>query len=90
METVLSYLERNDVFAHSYAALSPGILDAEGKLKECVKEARQRGVWFDLSHGSANFSFDVAHWIKDLRSIRFQQIFIQPTLLPLFAVWLIP
>lgn len=60
LETVLQYLGKNDVFAHTYSSLLPCILDEEGVVKKCVRAARERGVWFDLAHGSANFSFDVA------------------------------
>lgn len=60
LEKILEYMGPNDVFAHSYSALAPCILDENGKIKQCVREARNRGVWFDLSHGSSNFSFDVA------------------------------
>lgn len=60
LEKILSFLTNGDVFAHSYSFLEPCILDASGKIKKCVLEARNRGVWFDLSHGSSNFSFDIA------------------------------
>lgn len=60
LEKILQFLKKGDVFAHTYSALEPCILDSEGRVKECVHEARRRGVWFDLSHGSANFSFDIA------------------------------
>lgn len=60
LEKILSYFKSNDVVAHTYSALSPCILDENGRVKGCVREARARGVWFDLSHGSNNFSFDVA------------------------------
>lgn len=60
LEKVLQFLGKNDVYAHTYSAFQPCILDENGTVKECAREARKRGVWFDLSHGSANFSFDVA------------------------------
>ncbi|MBQ9433791.1 MAG: amidohydrolase family protein [Synergistaceae bacterium] len=59
MEDVLAFLERGDVFAHTYANKTPGILDENGRVKKCVFEARERGVFFDVSHGKSNFSFDV-------------------------------
>lgn len=60
IETILSFMKSRDVYAHTYSALSPCILDENGQVKKCVKEARERGVWFDLSHGSSNFSFEIA------------------------------
>ena len=59
MEDVLAFLEKGDVFAHTYANKTPGILDEQGRLKKCVIEARNRGVFFDVSHGKSNFSFEV-------------------------------
>lgn len=60
METILSFMKKGDVFAHSFADKLPELLDNNGKVKECVWEARKRGVFFDLSHGKSNFSYEVA------------------------------
>ncbi len=60
LEDILSFMKKGDVFAHSFAAKSPGLLDKDGNVKEAVWQARQRGVYFDLSHGKSNFSFAVA------------------------------
>ncbi len=60
LEDILAVLQKNDVYAHTYSKLTPCILDKNGKVKDCVWRARERGVWFDLSHGSNNFSFEVA------------------------------
>lgn len=60
LEEILSVLKKNDVYAHTYSSLAPCILDADNRVKPCVRQARERGVWFDLSHGSNNFSFRVA------------------------------
>lgn len=57
---ILAYLNKGDIFAHSYAGMLPGLLEPDGTLKDEAKKARARGVIFDLSHGSGNFSFDVA------------------------------
>lgn len=65
LEKVLEYLDSGDVFAHTYSALAPCILNGKGIVKDCVREARKRGVWFDLSHGSSNFSFDIARKAMD-------------------------
>ena len=60
VETVLSYMDEGDIYAHTFADKTPGILDEKGRIKKAVLEARKRGVQFDLSHGSGNFSFEVA------------------------------
>ena len=59
LEEILSVLKKGDVMAHTYSGLKPCILDQNGKLRKCVLEARERGVYFDLSHGSSNFSWEV-------------------------------
>ena len=60
VETVLSYMDEGDIYTHTFADKTPGIIDEKGRIKKAVLEARKRGVQFDLSHGSGNFSFEVA------------------------------
>lgn len=60
LEEILCVLKKNDVYAHTYSSLAPCILDDDNHVKSCVRQARERGVWFDLAHGSNNFSFQVA------------------------------
>lgn len=60
IDTILSYMRTGDIYAHTFAQKTPGILDESGHLKPAVLEARARGVRFDLSHGNGNFSFSVA------------------------------
>ena len=62
LEEVLSYFKKGDVLAHTFAGLEPGmrIVDENGKLKSCVREAMDRGVVFDLSHGTNQYNFRVA------------------------------
>ncbi|MBR1937465.1 MAG: amidohydrolase family protein [Spirochaetales bacterium] len=59
LDLILSYMGKNDVYAHTYSGIAPCILDEKGIVRDCVWEARKRGVWFDLSHGSNNFTFEV-------------------------------
>lgn len=59
-ETILSYMKKGDVFTHCFALSSSGILDDEGKIKPSVWEAKERGVIFDIGHGTNSFSFEVA------------------------------
>lgn len=60
VEDVLPFLRRGDVLTHCYTPFLSGILDGEGKVKDDVWRARERGVLFDVGHGSGSFSFDVA------------------------------
>lgn len=60
LEDILSVMEKDDVYAHTYSPVAPKLFDENGKIKKCAWEALKRGVRFDLSHGSNNFSYDIA------------------------------
>jgi dihydroorotase len=56
----LSLMRRGDIWTHCFNDRPHGILDANGQVKDEVREARQRGVRFDVGHGAGSFSFEVA------------------------------
>ncbi len=60
LEEVLEVLERDDVYAHTYSPVAPSLFDENGRIKKCAWDAMKRGVRFDLSHGSNNFSYEIA------------------------------
>ena len=64
LETVLQALSPGDVYTHSlsqFAGEGTGIVDLEArKVRQCVLEARERGVIFDVGHGQGSFSWDIA------------------------------
>jgi dihydroorotase len=62
IEKLLSYLKKGDVLCHTLAGNSEvmNIIDKEGYVKPCVLEAKERGVIFDLSHGTNAYSYDTA------------------------------
>src|ERR1700728_45572 len=57
---ILGMLRKGDVFTHVYNSYSNGVLDANGKVLPEVRDARERGVYFDTAQGWDKFSFDVA------------------------------
>lgn len=57
---VLPYLHAGDLVTHTCTPGLMGILDAAGRVRDEVWRARERGVLFDLGHGSGSFSFAVA------------------------------
>src|SRR6266850_5981356 len=59
IRSLLPLLEQGDILTHYFTANPGGVLDGNGKLVPEVKEAADRGVWFDTAHGRMNFSFDV-------------------------------
>ncbi len=62
IEYVLSYLRKGDILTHIYAGHTPlmKVVDENGALKPCVQDARDRGVLFDLGHGTNAFCYPVA------------------------------
>lgn len=60
LHAFLSRMKKGDIMTHCFNDLPHGILDAHGKVKEEVWEARRQGVRFDVGHGAGSFSFDVA------------------------------
>ncbi len=60
LDEILARLGQGDVVAHCYTGKEEGILDEDGKVRECVSDARERGVVFECAHGKSNFSYAVA------------------------------
>jgi dihydroorotase len=60
LDEILDRLRPGDVVAHCYTGKEEGILDEEDKLRDCVLQARDRGVVFECAHGKSNFSYAVA------------------------------
>jgi dihydroorotase len=57
---VMDLMRAGDVVTHAYNGHSLGIVDGEGKLRPGVREARSRGVIFDVGHGLGSFNFAAA------------------------------
>ncbi|HEY8889057.1 MAG TPA: amidohydrolase/deacetylase family metallohydrolase [Clostridium sp.] len=55
---VINILEKDDIVTHSYHGKKNGLFNENGTLKKEVLAAKERGVKFDVGHGSASFSFD--------------------------------
>lgn len=58
-ELVLQRLRAGDIVTHAFGTATP-VLDAEGSLNDTLKQARARGVLFDLGHGTRGFWFRLA------------------------------
>lgn len=57
---LLPHLRQGDIVTHCYhGGEIAGILDGRGKVSSVTREARDRGVVFDIGHGLGSFSFDV-------------------------------
>ena len=60
LENVLDRLESGDIVTHCYNGKPNGILDEDGEIKNFVTKAYERGVIFDIGHGTDSFNFEVA------------------------------
>jgi dihydroorotase len=56
---LLALLKQGDLVTHTFNGHVNGIIDGAGKVIPEVREARQRGVLFDVGHGQGSFSFEV-------------------------------
>jgi dihydroorotase len=59
LDDVLAVMKADDILTHSYHGLSHGILDEQGTIRRAVREARERGVIFDVGHGAGSFNWHV-------------------------------
>ncbi len=59
-EEVLDRLRPGDVLTHAFRPFPNAPVDHQGKVKDAVRRARERGVFFDIGHGKASFAFKTA------------------------------
>jgi len=59
-DQVMELMKPGDIVTHIYNHHTLGIIDANGKIKASVLEARRRGVWMDVGHGLGSFNFESA------------------------------
>ena len=57
---LMKLMRKGDVFTHCFHGFQNGILDGRGKLLPGVREARERGILFDVGADRNAISFDVA------------------------------
>ncbi len=56
---VLAVLRPGDIFEHVYQGVKNTIIDEHGKLRDCVRQARERGILFDTAEGRKHGDFEV-------------------------------
>jgi dihydroorotase len=59
-EEVIARLRPGDVLTHCFRPFPNSPLSADGRPRQAILAARERGVLFDVGHGMGSFSFDVA------------------------------
>lgn len=62
---ILPHLKEGDMITHFLRGPTNSIIDENGKVRNEVKEAQQRGVKFDLGHGAGSFCFNSAEAAMD-------------------------
>src|SRR5712691_5568699 len=59
-EEVIARLRPGDILTHAFRPFPNSPATAQGTVKPAVREARQRGVLFDIGHGKGSFAFKTA------------------------------
>ena len=59
-DQVMELMKPGDIVTHAYNRHTLGIIDEAGKVRQSVREARKRGVLFDVGHGLGSFNFEAA------------------------------
>lgn len=57
LETVVHKLQAKDIITHIFNPKDNGICLPDGQLKDCVKDAVNKGIYLDVGHGTDSFSF---------------------------------
>ena len=62
LEEILDRMRPGDIYTHSFCTATDRtcLLDEEMKIRDYVREAREKGVRFDVGHGGAMFHFAIA------------------------------
>jgi dihydroorotase len=60
LREILDRMRPGDILTHYLHPERHGVLDERGRILPEVLEARQRGILFDVGHGSSHFGFHVA------------------------------
>jgi dihydroorotase len=61
---VLPHLKPGDMLAHVYSCMPDGIVGKRNRVPDVVREAKTKGVLFDLGHG-VNLSFRIARMMME-------------------------
>jgi dihydroorotase len=59
-EAVVERLRPGDVLTHAFRPFPNAPVDHQGRVKDVVLRARERGVTFDIGHGKGSFAFKTA------------------------------
>lgn len=60
IEEILGRLASGDIVTHALTGWEPGIITSNGRVVAAAREARARGVRFDVGHGAGSFTWATA------------------------------
>ncbi|CAM3269646.1 amidohydrolase/deacetylase family metallohydrolase [Lactiplantibacillus plajomi] len=60
LQAILALMTNGDVLTHAYNGKPNGILTPDGQVEDFVHDAYDRGVIFDVGHGTDSFNFETA------------------------------
>ena len=60
LEQMLDRLRPGDILTHCYEEQTRSVLDEDGRVRDAVLTARERGILLDVGHGVGSFSLEVA------------------------------
>ncbi|RIK43374.1 MAG: amidohydrolase/deacetylase family metallohydrolase [Chloroflexi bacterium] len=60
IDDILAVMRKDDILTHCYHDAACGILDAQGRVRDSVLDAIERGVILDVGHGAGSFSWQIA------------------------------
>ena len=59
IDDILKVMKGGDILTHCFHDFPCGILDGEGRIRDSVLDAIERGVVFDVGHGAGSFSWGI-------------------------------
>jgi dihydroorotase len=65
LAAVLERLRPGDVITHCYHGKDGNILDGDGRVRQAIWDARERGVLLDVAHGAGSFAWDTVRRALD-------------------------
>jgi dihydroorotase len=60
IDEILAVMRKDDILTHCFHGSTCGILDAQGRVRDSVLDAMERGVVFDVGHGAGSFRWQIA------------------------------
>ena len=59
IDDILDVMKGGDILTHCFHDFPCGILNGEGRIRDSVLDAIERGVVFDVGHGAGSFSWEI-------------------------------